>query len=191
MELGLDTLRENMELLPAVEVITQIVTYAMLASGIPPCWHIAVAGIFYGILVSNTSLRNINIIGVGFNLAYIVAFLAVCRSKSTPLIQIFTGAAVVFIFFWYLSHIVIERSAVINNLGMFLFMDCIREQSTEGMSLSMLYGGLLCSSTWLVYGMLLKDFYIYAPNIIGVSTSMGKLIALLVYGGKKKDQKTK
>lgn len=125
--------------------------------------------------------------------------------QSTPLIQIFTGAAVVFIFFWYLSHIVIERSAVINNLGMFLFvisslllaspglevMDCIREQSTEGMSLSMLYGGLLCSSTWLVYGMLLKDFYIYAPNIIGVSTSMGKLIALLVYGGKKKDQKTK
>lgn len=42
----------------------------------------------------------------------------------------------------------------------------IRNQNADGMPQIMLYGGLLCSSSWLIYGLMLNDFNVYVSQIL-------------------------
>ncbi|KAL5004623.1 hypothetical protein ScPMuIL_018079 [Solemya velum] len=117
------------------------------------------------------------------------------ETESKPVGQLGLVILILIGYFWYLHHFFVGASVIQDKLGLFLFVastilmstpaleivDCVRNQSASGMSLAMLYGGLLCAATWLLYGLLLKDFYIYAPNIVGVVTHLGKVAMLFVY----------
>jgi len=42
----------------------------------------------------------------------------------------------------------------------------IRNKNADGMPQIMLYGGLMCSSCWLVYGLMLNDPNVYVSDLL-------------------------
>lgn len=59
-----------------------------------------------------------------------------------------------------------------------IFRHVWRTKSAEFMPLSVAFGGLFCSVTWMVYGICLQDPAVYGPNLLGVLLS---LLQLLLY----------
>ncbi|XP_060073636.1 sugar transporter SWEET1-like [Ylistrum balloti] len=212
-----------MELLTVVEVVTQIVTYLMFASGIPPCLHMyrtkstknvpftffaigllnALAGLLYGYLANLQPLVYVNSIGLTFNCIYILTYLVVCQSKGTAVVQLISLCSPLGLYYKYITSQGSSEEVILNQLGAFMFLvtvclmmstfleiiQCVQERSTDGLSRSLLLGGLSCSVCWLIYGLMLEDFYIYAPNVIGIISGVWKVFLIFTYAGKsqKKD----
>lgn len=158
-----------------------------------------VVGTVYGFLVSNTTILYINLLAVLLSAVYVLAYIAVTRSKSGPTLQLLAGLTLLLANHLYCSNIIVQKEVITERYGLLLFiislvlvaspvlevMECIKEKSSEGMSVAMIIGNLSCSFSWLFYGILLKDFYIYAPNIVGVSTNLAKAVVKIVYGGRQ------
>lgn len=208
-----------MELLTAVEVVTQIVTYFMFASGIPTCLHMyktkntknvpftffalgllnAMAGLLYGYLTNLSTLKYVNAVGGAFNSVYIFIYLLVCQAKGTVVLQLISVCSPLALYYKYITSQGNSQDVILDQLGAFMFLvtvflmlstflegiQCVQEKSVEGLSRSMLLGGLSCSLCWLIYGLMLGDFYIYAPNVIGIASGVWKIFLILLYGGRK------
>lgn len=60
---------------------------------------------------------------------------------------------------------ILDTSIYIDILPYFVVLSfqihCVQTQSSESLSMSMLVGGFACCLAWLVYGIMLADFYIY------------------------------
>ncbi|XP_064610130.1 sugar transporter SWEET1-like [Liolophura sinensis] len=213
-----------MDTFTSIEWLTQIATLVMFAAGIPPCWHMYKTGntrgvpyyffllgginnimaVYYGILINNSVILFLNIVGTVLNGMYSFTYIYVAHSKKSALFQLMLGAGWLIGLAYYLTVFVESPQTVTYQLGLILclittvlltspvfeILDCIKQRSVADMSVAMLFGGLVCSALWLFYGMLLGDFFIYAPNFPGVATGVGKLVLLVNYGGGEKTEKT-
>ncbi|XP_041370736.1 sugar transporter SWEET1-like isoform X2 [Gigantopelta aegis] len=143
---------------------------------------LSVIGLSYGLLTHNPLLTLINAVGTTLWAVYTFTYLYISKSKRKPVLQLVLGVGLLLAHFVYLKRFTNSHDELINQLGFFMFVwgniglltpsldiiDVIKEKSSDEMSLSLLFGGTLCSVTWLVYGYLIKDVYIYAPNIPGL-----------------------
>ncbi|OWF46949.1 sugar transporter SWEET1-like [Mizuhopecten yessoensis] len=209
-----------MEVLTIVEVVTQIVTYLMFASGIPPCLHMyrtkstknvpftffalgvvnGFTGLLYGYLSNLPPLIYVNAVGLTLNCIYVLTYLAVCQSKGSTIAQLVSLCSPLVLYYKYITSQGNSEPVVLDQLGAFMFfvtvclmlstflevIQCVQEKSVDGLSRSMLYVGLSCCLCWLIYGFMLEDFYIYAPNVIGIAASIWKIFLIFIYGGKSK-----
>ncbi|XP_048733382.1 uncharacterized protein LOC125649713 isoform X1 [Ostrea edulis] len=160
----------------------------------------AFAGIVYGQLLQNNSLITINWVCAVFQAVFVLTIILVSQPKSKPMTQATMAGLGLLTFYQYLIHVVVHEKAILNMLGMFMFAvatitwatpaleirECMKKQSSADISISMLIGGIACASMWLVYGLMLDDFFIYSPNVIGLTTSAGKVMCLMKYSSKKK-----
>lgn len=211
-----------MEVFQMVEMGTQIVTYLMMISAIPACIAVyksrdpnkmnyifcllgllnAFAGIVYGQILNNDALITINWVCAVFQAVFVMTIILVSQPKSKPMTQATMAGLGLLTFYQYLIHVVVHEKAILNMLGMFMFVvatvtwatpvmeirDCMKKQSSANISVSMLIGGIACATMWLFYGLLLNDFYIYSPNIVGLATSAGKVACVMKYGSKKRTE---
>lgn len=211
-----------MEVFQMVELGTQIVTYLMMISAIPACIAVyksrdpnkmnyifcllgllnAFAGIVYGQILNNDALITINWVCAVFQAVFVMTIILVSQPKSKPMTQATMAGLGLLTFYQYLIHVVVHEKAILNMLGMFMFVvatvtwatpvmeirDCMKKQSSANISVSMLIGGIACATMWLFYGLLLNDFYIYSPNIVGLATSAGKVACVMKYGSKKRTE---
>ncbi|XP_013421622.1 sugar transporter SWEET1 [Lingula anatina] len=205
-----------MELLEIVGWITQITTVAMFTTGIPVCWSMVktkdarhvpypffllgdignICFLVYGLMVNDSILISLNLIGAVLNTVYIFAYISVVSSKSHP-IQMLIGGVIyicgLFYFLTYLSppavfaHRLGLATSLLNTvmLSTPLFLEIpqhLKEKSTEGMSMAMLIGTIACASSWTSYGLLVNDPFIYMPNVPAILGAVGKIGLLVVYG---------
>lgn len=137
-----------------------------------------------------------------FQAVFVMTIILVSQPKSKPMTQATMAGLGLLTFYQYLIHVVVHEKAILNMLGMFMFVvatvtwatpvmeirDCMKKQSSANISVSMLIGGIACATMWLFYGLLLNDFYIYSPNIVGLATSAGKVVCVMKYGSKKRTE---
>ncbi|XP_076101561.1 sugar transporter SWEET1-like [Mytilus galloprovincialis] len=158
-----------------------------------------VVGTIYGLMISNATLLYINLLAMIMSAVVVVSYIAMTKSKSKPMLQVLFGSIFLLLNHWYCVRIVVHEGQVTEQYGLMMFfislvllaspalevMECMKDKSAEGMSVAMIVGNLSCSFAWLFYGILLKDFFVYAPNIVGVATNLGKAVVKVIYGGKK------
>ncbi|XP_062600561.1 uncharacterized protein LOC134262190 [Saccostrea cucullata] len=211
-----------MEVFRMVELGTEIVTYLMMLSAIPACIAVyrskdpnkmnyifcllgllnAFAGIVYGQILENNSLITINWVCAVFQAVFVLTIILVSQPKSKPMTQATMAGLGLLTFYQYLIHVVVHETAILNMLGMFMFViatvtwatpaleirDCIMKQSSADISISMLVGSIACALMWLLYGLMLDDFFIYSPNVVGLATGAGKVACLIKYRSKRKNE---
>ncbi|XP_046551527.1 sugar transporter SWEET1-like isoform X1 [Haliotis rubra] len=166
------------------------------------CLMNSMIGLYYGVLIDNGMLKMLNILGTALWGIYIFVYILVAQVKSDAVSKV-TGMFALFLsHVVYLVYIVQRHDEMVAWLGSMLFVwtnvlvivpawdivEVVRRKSSEGVSVSVLMGGLMCSFVWLLYGYLLNDFNIYAPNIPGVIINVTRLVLLIAYrgGGKAK-----
>ncbi|KAL3865940.1 hypothetical protein ACJMK2_043285 [Sinanodonta woodiana] len=152
--------------------------------------------ISYGLLTENLVILRINLVVLFFNTSYILIYLYVVRSKSAALRQIVFCLAVIVSILVYLRYfstskqqsiavfgtILLIGSSVLNVTPALEVWECIKQKTAAGISIPMMFAYLICCGLWLTYGLSLKDFNIYAPNVIGLATHGSKALAILMYG---------
>ncbi|KAL4228174.1 hypothetical protein ACF0H5_013608 [Mactra antiquata] len=157
--------------------------------------------IAYGLLVNNPTLVQINVFATCCNLFYILSFIFISRSKRKPVTQVLACGAIVLCIYLYTTKL-IQPSAMQDTFGVILLMcstvllltpllavkQSIDDKSAANIPISMLIPGLLCCSSWFLYGFLLNDVYIYGPNILGTSSMVCQVGAILVYGTKSTER---
>ncbi|XP_045216557.2 sugar transporter SWEET1-like [Mercenaria mercenaria] len=172
-----------------------------VTTGVPYPFFLAgcvnsVMAIGYGILVDNKTVIEINLFATFCNVFYIGAFIYSSQSKSLPVSQLLGCSFFVFGTYFYVTRLA-NQDYVMDTIGMILLFcssvllltpllqvkECIEKKNTDSLTLTMMIPGSLCCGAWATYGVLLKDFYIYGPNILGLTSYICQAIAMLVYGG--------
>ncbi|KAB2072999.1 hypothetical protein E1A91_A07G054700v1 [Gossypium mustelinum] len=157
----------------------------------------AVLWIYYATLKPNAFLlMTINSIGCVVETIYIIVFIVYAPKKARiltlRLLLVFNMGALVLVLITHFflkgrSRIhVIGWSCVVTSAAVFaaplsIMRSVIHTKSVEFMPFTLSFF-LTCSAIlWLVYGLLLKDFYISLPNIVGVVLGTIQMLLYVVY----------
>lgn len=164
---------------------------------------ISCTGLFhYGLLLGNTTITFLNGVGLVLQWTYVLMYLALVQPKGRSVVYFLTALVYLGLFYLYLVTIVIDAKKIESIVGGTASLICtivvslpaleviqnIKNKNTDGMPLIMLLGGLACSSSWLIYGLLLNDANVYQPNIPGILITLVKLYVIQLYS---KAEKTK
>ncbi|XP_060577048.1 sugar transporter SWEET1-like isoform X1 [Ruditapes philippinarum] len=175
-----------------------------ITTGVPYPFFLAgcvnsVMAVGYGTLTENKTVVQINVFATACNIFCIVSFIYSSQQKSVPAKQLLGCTCFLVGAYFYITKV--ENPAyVMDTIGSIMLFcstvllltpllpvkQCIQNKNADSLTLTMMIPGTLCSGAWATYGFLLKDFYIYGPNILGVSSYVCQAIAMLVYGGGKK-----
>ncbi|XP_052814464.1 sugar transporter SWEET1-like [Mya arenaria] len=169
-------------------------------SGVPYPFFLAglvnsVMSIGYGLLADHSTILQINVIATAFNIFYVASYIIVSKRKSSAFGQFISCCLVVACVYFYVTRVARAETRM-DNIGVILLTwctvlqitplldvkECMARQSAGSLSLVMMFAGTLCCSCWFLYGFLLKDFYIYAPNVVGVFSYGCQMAAIAVYG---------
>lgn len=149
----------------------------------------------YGLLVGNVVLIFLNGVGAILNTVYTFLYLSVVKSKETPLAMLLGAILYEITLYTYIFKFQEHTAERADTLGMcsslltlflmilpaFEVINNIRNKNADGMPAVMLIGGILCSTCWLTYGIMLHDPNIYTPNIPGIFISSVKLYLIFLY----------
>jgi solute carrier family 50 protein (sugar transporter) len=154
----------------------------------------------YGLMVGNNILIFLNVVGAALQSLYVYLYLSVVLSKSKPLFYLLIAFLYEAVLYTYVfGHLVghSERAEMIGYCSSLLttvmlllpiveVYDNVCNKNADGMPIIMLVGGLACGTCWLVYGLMLNDPNIYAPNIPGIVITLLKFLMIFLYGGRIK-----
>jgi solute carrier family 50 protein (sugar transporter) len=154
----------------------------------------------YGLMLGNGVLIFLNGVGAFLQSIYVMLYVLVVNPKTKPLAMLTAAFIYDLLLYTYMYTAltdVVNRAdllgtcsslltTLIMTLPAFEVIGNIRHKNADGMPLIMLLGGLACSSCWLVYGTMLGDANIYAPNIPGIAINLSKLSVIWLYTDKTK-----
>lgn len=142
-----------------------------------------------------TSPLVTNAIGSLFQIAYLAIFLRFAQGRPRQLLLRLLAGYAAFMGFFVLALATVvapaHRSPVVGYFAsiftvvMFgsplsVLAKAVRERSVEFMPLPLSLAGFLCSSSWALYGVYVKDPYIVAPNAVGVALGVVQLAAYAI-----------
>ncbi|EOY22579.1 Medicago truncatula MTN3, putative [Theobroma cacao] len=154
--------------------------------------------IYYATLKSNAFLlMTINSFGCFVETIYTVVFIIYAPKKARiltmKLLLLFNFGGLLLILL--LTHFFSKGPSRIHIVGWFCVVSSagvfaaplsimrlvVRTKSVEFMPFALSFFLTLSAIMWLIYGVLLKDFYISLPNIIGVVLGMIQMVLFVVY----------
>lgn len=147
-----------------------------------------VLGFAYGVLSSTDVMQITNGVGTILHIVMCLAFIGVSKQKSGAISTSIGAAAFVAGSKLYLDNIPsdVER---LDALGLLSTVVCFLAFATPGISvldawqtknpdlisIPITWGSLICSVCWGIYGYLLNNAFIIAPNVPGVIISLAAL----------------
>ncbi|KAL7114492.1 hypothetical protein ACP275_04G124300 [Erythranthe tilingii] len=154
--------------------------------------------IYYATLKSNeTLLITINSIGSFMEAIYIFIYISYAPKNAKILALELIMLLNVFGFglILVLTHFLVKGSQRVHVLGwisvilsvsvyaapLSIMKKVIQTKSVEFMPISLSFALLLNAVMWFFYGLLLKDFYITVPNIVGFIFGVLQIILYLIY----------
>ncbi|KAF5785152.1 putative SWEET sugar transporter [Helianthus annuus] len=161
--------------------------------------------LFYGYLKTENGMMiiTINSIGCAIETAYLVVFLIYATRKSlistVKLLVLFNilSFGLILVTTRYATNPGPKRVAVVGWICA-VFSVCvfaaplsimrlvIKTKSVEYMPFSLSLCLTICAVMWFFYGLLIKDYYVATPNVLGFVFGIAQMILYMIYKDKKK-----
>ncbi|XP_066995561.1 sugar transporter SWEET1 [Anabrus simplex] len=148
----------------------------------------------YGWIVNDSAIVTVNAVGAGLYLAYVALFYKYSPKKSVVLKQLFVSVIIQLLtafYDWYEDDADALRSTI-GLLCLFLTVSffaaplaqvkhVIQCRSTESLSFVTIVATFIVTLQWFIYGIILDDYYIQIPNIMGCFLSLVLLSLFCIY----------
>jgi len=140
----------------------------------------------YNIILQRPSICFINIVALILQTLYVITYLLITKQKLKYMVASSIGVFYLWCLYYYIhinlldqqktSEILGSTSSTIVTFMMILpafeLYGNIKNQNADGVPFIMLVGGLACSTSWLLYGLILNDFNVYIPNVPGITVGL-------------------
>lgn len=153
----------------------------------------AIGFLHYGLLMDNSVLILLNLLGVVINCFYIGSYLYVTPKKTRPLFVLLSAAAMLSVLYIYLYYYC-PAERMTSTLGkaaaaVVIIMNCVPaldiaetlKTKSADFDRIMLLAGMVTCGLWFMYGRALGDFNVYGPNIPFLLTGAVKLLLTMRY----------
>ncbi|XP_072316539.1 sugar transporter SWEET1 [Eucyclogobius newberryi] len=142
--------------------------------------------LYYGLLKSDQTIVSVNVIGASLQTLYIIVFIHYTKQKKPFLSKTLVAAAVLAAGWFYFSTFLPEGETRLNQLGltcsaitvsMYLspltdLVTIVRSGNVQCLSFPLTVATFFTSTSWVLYGRQLNDYYIVIPNMPGILTSI-------------------
>ncbi|CAK8695069.1 unnamed protein product [Clavelina lepadiformis] len=158
-----------------------------------------VSWIVYGQMTENFTIIFVNVVGSILQTIYMSVFVYFSTTKNRE-IQQTSLSAITAVVVWFIStQMVNDAEFSIYIVGivsccitMLMFSSPLAEintvlknRSTSTISFPLTVASFLCATSWFLYGLLLKDFFIVIPNSVGILTSIARFYLFYMYPQEK------
>jgi|UniRef100_A0AC35G5G2 solute carrier family 50 protein (sugar transporter) len=148
----------------------------------------------YGWTRKDMTVKFVN--GVGFSFQVVYLFYYYIHTRVKRKVNKFIAAIIVIICatVWYVNsdRALEEKQNVLGTICMVLNIaaigspladigQVIRNKSTESLPFALCVANMIVSVQWLLYGILVDDFYIKMPNIVAVIISTAQLSLFIIF----------
>ncbi|TMS10378.1 sugar transporter SWEET1 [Larimichthys crocea] len=145
--------------------------------------------LYYGILKSDRTIILVNIIGALLQILYIIVYFHYTKQKRLVTTQTVAAGMVLTCGWFYFTTVLPEGDARLNQLGltcsvvtvsMYMspltsLVEILRSGNVQCLSFPLTVATLFTSTSWVLYGYQLNDYYIVVPNSPGIITSLIRL----------------
>uniref|UniRef100_A0A8C6TVV8 Sugar transporter SWEET1 n=1 Tax=Neogobius melanostomus TaxID=47308 RepID=A0A8C6TVV8_9GOBI len=142
--------------------------------------------LYYGLLKKDQTIVFVNVIGATLQILYINVFIHYTKQKKPFLSQTLFAGAVLAGGWFYFAAFLPEGDARLNQLGltcsaitvsMYLspltdLVSIVRSGNVQCLSFPLTVTTFFTSTSWVLYGLQLDDYYIVVPNTPGILTSI-------------------
>lgn len=142
--------------------------------------------LYYGMLRRDQTLVLVNVIGALLQVLYIVVYFHYTKQKRLVTSQTLTAGMVLTCGWFYFAMFLPPGETRLSQLGltcsvvtvsMYLspltdLVGIVRSGNVQCLSFPLTVATLLTSTSWVLYGLQLNDYYIVVPNTPGIFTSL-------------------
>ncbi|XP_055020226.1 sugar transporter SWEET1 [Boleophthalmus pectinirostris] len=149
--------------------------------------------LYYGILKRDQTIVLVNVIGASLQTLYIIVFIHYAKQKKPFMSQTLFAGAVLAGGWFYFSTFLPQGETQLNQLGLtcsaitvsmylspltdlvkrfIIFSNIIRSGNVQCLSFPLTVATFFTSTSWVLYGQQLNDYYIMVPNTPGILTSV-------------------
>lgn len=145
--------------------------------------------LYYGILKKDGTVIFVNVIGACLQVLYISCYCLYSKEKRRVITQSSVAAAVLALGWLYFCMLLPPGDSRLDQLGLTCsvatvcmyaspltdLVAIVRSGSLERLSFSLSVATFFTSTSWVLYGLQLHDYYIMVPNTPGIFTSLIRL----------------
>ncbi|XP_029958669.1 sugar transporter SWEET1 [Salarias fasciatus] len=153
--------------------------------------------LYYGILKRDRTIVLVNTIGALLQILYIVMYLLYTKQKRQVTMQTLVAGSVLFCGWCYFTVFLKEGTSQLDQLGltcsvvtvsMYLspladLVGIVRSGNVQCLSFPLTVATFFTSTSWVLYGLQLVDYYIVVPNTPGIVTSLIRFYLFWKFGG--------
>ncbi|XP_075965633.1 sugar transporter SWEET1 [Anarhichas minor] len=145
--------------------------------------------LYYGILKTDQTIVLVNVIGALLQILYIIVYLYYTNQKRLVMSQTVAAGTVLTCGWFYFTKFLPEGDGRLSQLGltcsvitvsMYLspltdLVQIVRTGDVKCLSFPLTVATFFTSTSWVLYGLQLNDYYILVPNSPGIFTSLLRL----------------
>nr|XP_020462781.1 sugar transporter SWEET1 [Monopterus albus] len=142
--------------------------------------------LYYGILKGDQTILSVNIIGALLQFLYIIMYIRYTKQKRLVISETLAAGTVLLCAWFYFTMILSKGDAQLSQLGltcsvftvsMYLspvtdLVGIVRSGNVQCLSFPLTVATFFCSTSWVLYGHQLSDYYVMVPNMPGIFTSI-------------------
>ncbi|XP_039973631.1 sugar transporter SWEET1 [Xiphias gladius] len=142
--------------------------------------------LYYGILKREQTIVVVNIIGALLQFLYIIMYFNYTKQKRLVMSETLAAGTVLTCGWFYFTTFLPEGDSRLNQLGftcsvvtvsMYLspltdLVEIVRSGNVQCLSFPLSVATFFTSTSWVLYGLQLNDYYIVVPNTPGIFTSL-------------------
>ncbi|XP_068426329.1 sugar transporter SWEET1 [Clinocottus analis] len=152
--------------------------------------------LYYGMLKPDQTIVLVNVIGALLQILYIIVYLHYTKQKKLVMSQTLVAVTVLTCGCFYFTTVVPEGDTRLSQLGltcsvvtvsMYLspltdLVQIVRSGDVKRLSFSLTVATFFTSTSWVLYGLQLNDYFIVVPNSPGIFTSLVRLYLFWRFG---------
>ncbi|CAN9513603.1 unnamed protein product [Ophioblennius macclurei] len=153
--------------------------------------------LYYGILKKDQTIVLVNTIGALLQILYIIMYLLYTKQKRQMTMRTLVAASVLFCGWFYFTMALPKGQSQLDQLGltcsvvtvsMYLspladLVGIVRSGNVQCLSFPLTVATFFTSTSWVLYGLQLVDYYVVVPNTPGIATSLIRFYLFWKFGG--------